>query len=72
MIGSANLNSRSMKWDYEESCIVFDKQTTDHLTQVFEQDKLECDKMTMELYKEIPKGKRVLGWLTRTFLTLFM
>ena len=72
MIGSANLNSRSLKWDYEESCIVFDKQTTDHLTQVFEQDKLECDKMTMELYKEIPKGKRVIGWLTRTFLTLFM
>lgn len=72
MVGSANLNSRSLKWDYEESCFIFDKKTTAELTRIFEQDKLQCDTMTMELYKEIPKKKRVLGWTARTFITLFL
>ena len=72
MVGSANMNSRSLKWDYEESCFIFDKKITEDLTRIFEEDKKQCDIMTKELYKDIPFSKRTIGWLSRTFLTLFM
>lgn len=69
MVGSANLNSRSLRWDYEASCFVFDKDLTSRLTKVFEQDKLSSDTLTKEYYRQIPVKKRIFGWFVDRFLT---
>ena len=69
MVGSANLNSRSFKWDYEASCFVFDPEVTARLNAIFEQDCLNSDKMTIDDYRQKPLGKRLLGWLANRILT---
>ena len=69
MVGSANLNSRSLKWDYEASCFVFDPEVTARLNAIFEQDCLNSDKMTIDDYHQKPLGKRLLGWLANRILT---
>lgn len=72
MVGSANLNSRSLKWDYEASCFVFDPEVTACLNAIFEQDCLNSDKMTIDDYRQKPLGKRLLGWLANRILTPFL
>lgn len=69
MVGSANLNSRSLKWDYEASCFVFDQELTAELNSIFEQDKLKSDTMTLRYYRRLPLGKRLYGWFVDRFLT---
>lgn len=69
MVGSANLNSRSLKWDYEASCFLFDAATTARLNEIFDEDKLQCDTFTREYYRKIPFRKRLFGWFVDRFLT---
>ena len=38
-VGSANLNSRSLSWDYEENAVIVDKPTTKQLDDMFDNDK---------------------------------
>lgn len=72
MVGSANLNSRSLRWDYEASCFVFSADVTRRLDAVFEADKLECDTFTVPYYKErCSPAFRRKGWWTDRFLTPF-
>lgn len=72
MVGSANMNSRSMKWDYEASCFVFDKDVTADLTRIFEDDKHHSEPMSLQYYRELPAKTRILGWISHTFFTLFI
>lgn len=70
MVGSANLNSRSLRWDYEASCFVFDRTICARLDSIFEEDKKQCDLFSIESYKEeFPRGRRIYGWLVNRFLT---
>ena len=70
MVGSANLNSRSLKWDYEASSFIFSPEVTQELTQIFEQDKLQCDTFSIPYYKEnFSLGFRRKGWWIDRFLT---
>lgn len=70
MVGSINLNSRSLKWDYESACFVFDTKTTAELNRIFEEDKLKCDTFSLEYYKqEFPRSFRRKGWWVDRFLT---
>lgn len=63
MVGSANLNSRSLKWDYEASAFIFSQDVTHRLNAIFEQDKLQCDTLRAETYREdFPRIQRVAGW----------
>ena len=72
MVGSVNMNSRSLKWDYEAACFVFDRKTTGELTRIFENDKLKCDTFSLEYYKrEFPRRFRHKGWWVDRFLTPF-
>ena len=34
--GSANLNARSLRWDYEENAVIVDSCTTQQLVQLFD------------------------------------
>lgn len=70
MVGSANLNSRSLKWDYEASSFIFSPQVTQELNQIFEEDKLQCDTFSIPYYKEnFSLGFRSKGWWIDRFLT---
>ena len=70
MVGSANLNSRSLKWNYEASSFIFSPQVTQELNQIFEEDKLQCDTFSIPYYKEnFSLGFRRKGWWIDRFLT---
>lgn len=47
-VGSTNLNSRSLRYDYEINAFIFDLPTTAELTEVFRQDKLNSTVYTRE------------------------
>lgn len=72
MVGSANLNSRSLKWDYEASCFIFNRNVTDRLTDIFEQDKLSCDTLTLQYYRQLPLKKRLSGAIVNHLFTPFL
>lgn len=72
MVGSANMNSRSMRWDYEASCFVFSRDVTRRLTAIFEQDKLECDTLTEAYYASRPGSFRRKAWWIDRMLTPFL
>lgn len=70
MVGSANLNSRSLKWDYEASAFLFGIATTQELTKIFQQDKMHSDTLTQSYYrKNYSFGFRLKGWFSDRFLT---
>ncbi len=63
-IGSANLNSRSLSFDYECNLFIADKPTTIELQQIFNNDKLtRCYRLTPENWKRMSLWKRFKGWL---------
>lgn len=51
-IGSANMDARSMLFDYEVNSFIFSKQTTKELQDIFEHDKQKCTLLTKEGYKK--------------------
>lgn len=73
MVGSANLNSRSLKWDYEASSFLFGHEVTQQLTDIFEQDKLSCDTLSPRYYRQnYSLGFKLKGWFSDRFLTPFL
>ncbi len=60
-IGSANLNSRSMCYDYETNIFVFDKEDTRDLQNIIDEDKKESFLLTKEIYKKRTWWQRVKG-----------
>jgi cardiolipin synthase len=51
-VGSANLNSRSLSWDYEENAVIIDKNTTNELNSLFDNDKKDCWMLTEQKWNE--------------------
>ncbi len=45
-IGSANIDGRSMKFDYEINAFAFDRETTRGLNEVFDSDLMDCEQLT--------------------------
>ena len=73
MVGSANLNSRSLKYDYEASSFIFSAETTRELNEIFEADKLQCDTFSIPYYKEnFSLGFRRKGWWIDRFFTVIL
>lgn len=70
-VGSTNLNSRSLRYDYEVNAFVFDKETTLELMDMFSKDKEDSTLLTTELYKERSAWKRFVGWFAH-LLTPFL
>ena len=62
-IGSANLNSRSLMYDYETNLFIFGKEDTEELQHYIELDKQRSFKLTKEIYKQRSCWSRLLGWL---------
>ena len=62
-VGSANLNSRSLRFDYEENAVIVDPCTTAQLSRMFDRDKTQSFKLTQEKWREFRSPwKRFVGW----------
>lgn len=61
-VGSANLNSRSMKYDYEINAFIFDLQTTWELDEIYKNDKTKSEIMTKEYYRKRGAWRNFVGW----------
>lgn len=66
-VGSTNLNSRSLRYDYEVNAFIFDKETTGELDAMFENDKKDSTLLTKEEYKKRSGWKRFVGWFANLF-----
>lgn len=70
-VGSANLNSRSLRCDYEVNAFIFDEATTDAINAIYQADKSKSTVMTQEVWKGFSPWKRFVGWFAN-LLTPFM
>jgi len=72
-VGSANLNARSLRWDYEENAVIVDPCTTDQLVQLFDGEKKDSFLLNEKNWREWRTGwQRFRGWFAATFLTPFL
>ena len=62
-VGSANLNSRSLRWDYEENAVIIDPCVTQQLCDLFNADKKDSFRLTKESWDEWrTPWKKFVGW----------
>ena len=66
-VGSTNLNSRSLKYDYEVNAFIFDIETTNELMELFKEDQKNSTLLTKEIYKQRTPWKKFLGWFAHLF-----
>ena len=71
-VGSANLNARSLRWDYEENAVILDSHTTAELERMFDADKKRSVYLTEEVWDEMRSPwKKFVGWFAH-LLTPFL
>lgn len=70
-VGTTNLDSRSLKYDYEVNAFMFDKEISNELINVFDNDKTNCTVLTRENWKQRSVWKRFVGWCANV-LTPFL
>lgn len=71
-VGSANLNSRSLNFDYEENAVIIDPCTTKELSDMFDRDKKESFKLTEESWDTWrTPWQKFVGWFA-SLLTPFL
>jgi len=62
-VGSANLNARSLSWDYEENVVIIDKHTTKELDDLFDNEKKRSIYLTEKTWNEFrTPWKKFVGW----------
>ena len=62
-VGTANLNSRSLRYDYETNAFLFDSLTTHQLMEMFERDRQNSIPLTPEYWRQRSTWKKFVGWL---------
>lgn len=66
-VGSTNLNSRSLRYDFEINAFLFDLPITAQLTDIFSEDKQHSTVLTRETYRDRSVWKRFAGWFAHLF-----
>lgn len=62
-VGSANLNARSLAWDYEENAVIIDSCLTSQLDRLFERQKPRSFKLTEQNWRQWrTPWQRFRGW----------
>lgn len=62
-VGSANLNARSLRFDYEENAVILDRHVTAELEQLFDNDKSDCDILSEEYWDQWrTPWQKFVGW----------
>lgn len=63
-VGSSNLNSRSLAYDFECNVMILDAETTQELNNIFEKDKNDsCEPLTDDYWSKRKKWEKFQGWL---------
>lgn len=70
-VGSTNLNSRSLRYDYEVNAVIFDKNVTQELIGLYNNDKKMSTLLTKEMYSKRTLWKKFVGWFANS-LTPFL
>lgn len=71
-VGSANLNARSLNFDYEENAVVLDSCVTGQLSRLFDRDKQYSFRLTEESWNSWrTPWKKFVGWFAH-LLTPFL
>lgn len=68
IVGSMNLNSCSLCYDYEVNVFIFDKEIIYELNIMFEYDKLDSILFIKEEYKKCFGWKCFVGWFVNLFI----
>ena len=72
-VGSANLNARSLRWDYEENAVIVDPCTTQQLVDLFDGEKKDSFLLNEKNWREWRTGwQRFRGWFAAKLLTPFL
>lgn len=66
-VGSTNLDSRSLRHDYEINAFVFDKPLTSELNSMFDKDLVYCQLYTWDQHRDRGVLKRFVGWFAHLF-----
>ena len=62
-VGSANLNARSLRFDYEENALIIDPETTQQLSHLFDKDKADCFQLTPQSWNKFRnRWQKFVGW----------
>lgn len=62
-VGSTNLDARSLRFDYEENAVILDREVTQKLDTMFNQDKQKSFLLTDETWHEFRSPwQRFVGW----------
>ena len=61
-VGSANLDARSLRHDYETNAFILHPATTAELTEMFARDRLNSTLLTPEVWKKRSGWKKFVGW----------
>ena len=70
-VGSANLNARSLSWDYEENAVIVDTCTTAQLDYLFNKEKADCFRLTDESWNQWRNGwQKFKGWFAHLLAPL--
>lgn len=64
-IGTANLDIRSLKLNFETTSIIYDNNTAEKFTEVFNRDLYSCEEITLEQYKKRSFTTKVKESLSR-------
>jgi len=70
-VGSANLNARSLSWDYEENAVIIDKNTTQELDRLFNAEKKDSFILTKESWNRFrTPWQKFRGWFAHLLAPL--
>ena len=70
-MGSANLNARSLRFDYEENAVIIDPCTTKELNDLFDRQKADSFLLTEEKWDEWRSPwKKFVGWFAHLLTPL--
>jgi cardiolipin synthase len=62
-VGSANLNSRSLRFDLEENAVIIDPNVTQQLSDMFDHDKADSFYLTPETWNQFrTRWQKTVGW----------
>lgn len=61
-IGSSNMDSRSLRCDYEVNTVIFNRETIDELNCMFETDMENSDLLTRDYWKKRSTWKKFVSW----------
>lgn len=65
-VGSANLNARSLRWDYEDNAVIIDECTTKELDDLFDAEKKDSFYLTPETWNEFrTPWQKFRGWFAQ-------